>query len=432
MNYRRLKIGLFILMFLSAMKGLPVWAGNPLYVTGPDATRPGQPHRWSQNPIPYRTDLGGLGNQTNAQANSLVASAFQSWQNVASANIGVQNVGSLNTDVTSSNYLTFQNALGRCSDSSQPVVSIVYDMDGSIIRAMGMDNNSVLGFAGLICSNDTTGVFARSWSVMNGRFIDGSADTPSHQTVSLNVFQQSFVHEFGHLLGLDHSQVNLNCLTNLACSAEDLAGLPVMFPVLLDNATPNLKTDDIATLSMLYPAGNFASSTGRIQGTVFFADGKTPAQGYNVIARKVDDPRRTAVSCVSGFLFTSSAGNALAPPIYDSSSIYGSRDPTLIGYYDIPGLTPGEYKIEVEAINNSGSTPFVGSSGVGAIGTDFDFQFKLPGTCDPQYLNYPSSPGDNCSAFTTVTVGGGSIVNTRTNVIFLGTPPRYDAWEDGP
>ena len=58
-----------------------------------------------------------------------------------------------------------------------------------------------------------------------------------------------------------------------------------MFPILLDNATNTLKTDDVAAISALYPASNFSSTTGRIQGHVLFSDGITPAQGYNVIAR---------------------------------------------------------------------------------------------------------------------------------------------------
>jgi hypothetical protein len=163
-----------------------------------------------------------------------------------------------------------------------------------------------------------------------------------------------------------------------------------------------------------------------------FSDGKTPAQGYNVIARLISDPRTTAVSCVSGYLFTAGASNPFAPSAYDEEQFYGSQDQSLIGFYDIPGLPPGDYTIEVEAIYNSGDIPFVSDSGVGPIGSYLFFQYKLPGACDPQYLNYPSSSSDSCSAKSTVSAVAGTVTNTNTDVIFLGTPSRYDSWEDGP
>jgi hypothetical protein len=412
---------------------IPSWAGGPSYVTGINATEQGKPFRWALDPIPYKTDLGRLGNQSNSAANDLIAAAFQIWQDVGTATVHMQNTGPLNYDVTGLNIDTFMNAIGDCTDSSQPINSIVYDVDGSIITKMGMDNNSTLGFSGIVCLNEATGVYTRGWTVMNGRFIDGSAPSANHGTATLEEFKSVFVHEFGHLLGLDHSQLNLNCLTDISCPAADLAGLPIMFPVLLDSATSPLKPDDKAAISLIYPSNSFASTTGRIQGRVLFSDGQTPAQGYNVIARLVSSPRSTAVSCVSGFLFTAGAGNSFVPGFgQDTESIYGSRDQNLIGYYDIAGLPPGEYKIEVEAIHNSGSIPFLNSSGVGPIGNDLYFQFKMPGTCDVQYLKYPSSSSDNCSEFTAVSVGAGMTVNTNTDVIFLGTPPRFDAWEDEP
>jgi hypothetical protein len=422
---------LLAVIVMIAGNAITAHAGGPFYVTGPDANNPGQPYRWMLNPLPYLTDRGGLGNQTNAQANDLVSSAFQVWQNVDTANISFVNSGSLDADVTESNILTFQNGIGRCTDPSQPVNSVVYDEDGSLLDALGYDNNSVLGFSGIVCLNENTGALTRGWSLLNGRFIDGRPDTPSHSTVSLAVFKTIFVHEFGHLLGLDHSQINLNCLTDVSCPNEDLDGLPLMFPILLDDARGDLKIDDRAAVSALYPTNAFGPTTGRIQGRVLFSDGRTQAQGYNVIARKVGDPRTTAVSCVSGFLYTAVPGNPFEPNIYEASQFYGSQDPALAGYYDIPGLPPGEYTVEVEAINNSLDMPFVGASSVGPIGAEFPFQFAMPGTCSLQYLNDPSSPGDSCSDFSTVTVGAGETLE-NVDVILLGTAPRYDAWEDGP
>jgi hypothetical protein len=426
------KFGLFVKIALLAAGVMPARAGGPLYVTGYTSEKPGQPYRWILNPVPYKTDRGGLGNQTNTGATALVRDAFQAWQDVDTADIRFDNVGQLDFDVTANNVAMFMNAIGNCSNPSYPTNAIVYDLDGSIITALGMDNNSVLGFAGHVCSDDDAGVYTRGWSVLNGRFINGQPSTASHRTVDLDTFKATFIHEFGHLLGLDHSQINLNCLTDITCPAEDLLALPTMFPVLVDESQATPKTDDRAMLSLLYPAPHFNSTTGRIQGRVFFADGRTQAQGYNVIARRVQAPRSTAVSCVSGFLYTAGVGDPFAPSGMDSEFFFGSRDQTLLGYYDIAGLHPGDYTIEVEAINNSGDTPFVNGSGVGPIGSDLGFQFKMPGICNLQFLHYPSSPGDSCSAKSILTMGAGEVLDTQTDVILLGTPPRLDAWEDEP
>ena len=431
MNVRKEIACFMVLLTVLAVGTFPAWSGGPEYVTGPTANQPGQPYRWALNPIPYQTDRGNLGAQTNAQANDLVAKSFQTWQNVGTANISFQNTGQLSIDVTSSNVLSFYNSILACSDSSQPTNAVIYDVDGSLMTALGEDNNSILGFSSAICANDTTGIYTRGWSVLNGRFIDGQPNSSSHASVSTDTFQAVITHEFGHLIGLDHSQINLNCLTE-GCNATDLAGVPTMFPVLLDVSQSVPKTDDIGMLSSLYPASNFSSSTGRIQGRVLFSDGVTPAQGYNVIARLTSDPRRTAVSCVSGFLYTAAAGNSLVPGGNDTEVPYGSHDQSLIGYFDLQGLPSGTYTLEVEALYDTGDMAFIGGSGVGPIGNYLNFQFKLPGSCAPQYLNYPSSPSDSCSAQSTVTVGPGTIVNTNADVILLGTQPRYDSWEDGP
>ena len=433
MEGKATKFHLLVLSVVLAAAMTPVRAGGPLYVTGVESAQPGRPYRWALNPVPYKTDRGGLGYLSNTEANSMVSEAFQVWQNVETSNLTFYNAGLLDYDVTQGNIWPFYNGLSACNSSAQPANSVVYDLDGSLISAWGYDNNSILGFSDIICQDDVNGVYTRGWVLLNGRFIDGKPETPSHQTVTLEEFKGVMIHEFGHLIGLDHSQINLNCLTDTSCPIEDQEGVPTMFPILLDASRQSvLTTDDKSALSALYPAPDFESTTGRIRGHVVFADGQTPAQGYNVIARSVADPRRTAVSGVSGFLFTAGAGNPFVPEGQSTDISYGSRDPSLIGFYDLPGLPPGEYTIEVEAIYNSGNNPFVDGSSVGPIGNYLGFQYKMPGTCNPQYLKYPSSPGDDCSEKSTVTVGAGGLVETNTDVILLGTPPRYDAWEDGP
>jgi hypothetical protein len=432
MNQQRNRIYSFILSASIMLSIAPLQAAGPLYVTGLTSSSPGQPYRWKINPIPYKTDLGNLGNQSNAQANNLVTDAAQIWYDVATADIGMQRVGSLGYDVTANNILSFANAIGECSDASQPTLSLLYDVDGSLITELGQDKNSVLGLSGIICADDATGEYLRGWTILNGSFIDGKPQSATHNTATLMEFKYAFVHEFGHLLGLDHSQINLNCYTGTTCPNEDLAGVPMMFPIQLDSTNSSLKRDDISSISTLYPSSSFAASTGRIQGRVMFSDGVTPAQGFNVIARKVGDSRRTAISSVSGYLFTGDFGNINAPYLASETAyFYGSRDLDLIGYFDIAGLPPGDYTLEAEAINDSGDNPFIDGSSVGPIGADLGFQFKMPGTCALQYLKYPSSPADSCSDYTTIQVNAGETVTTNTDIILLGTPPRYDAWEDG-
>lgn len=402
-------------------------SGGPLYITGLSSTNSGQPYRWGVTPVTYRTDRGGLGKQTNAQANTLVSSAFQAWEEVDTASIRFQNLGLLEQDITEANIFSFLDRIGDCDDTSAAAISIIYDAAGSIIEALGFDSNSVLGIAGFVCTDDIAGLYQRGLSVLNGRFIDGQPDSPSHKSISVAAFKMAQIHEIGHMLGLDHSQVNLSCLTGSGCTADELAGVPVMFPVMLTESKTGLSLDDRSSISTLYPADDFHSTTGRIQGTVLFSDGRTPAQGYNVIARSLGSEGH-AVSSVSGYLYTAGAGNPLMDPHTDLNYFFGSRDQTLIGFYDIAGLPPGTYSIKVEAINHSGIMPFVGSSSVGPVGAERGFQFAMPGRCAEQYLQQPSSPELPCDAVTTVLIEEGTFIR-NADIIMLGTPPQFDTLE---
>ena len=430
--FRRLVL---VVLVLAVLAGIAARAGGPLVVGGPGMAE-GVPFIWTINPLTYWTDLGNLGWMDNTAANNLVQEAFQAWQDVPTATISFSSSGPLGADVTALNIMPVMDALENCStlpgDPGGGIAkprTIIYDTDGSILEGLGEDPNSVLGFATALCLT-TDGVnnnFNRGFALINGQFVTGPTSTTLVKAV--------MIHEFGHMIGLDHSQINLNCLTSYcAPGSDDLEGVPTMFPVLIDDvAMSTLATDDIAAISALYPESTFPTSTGRITGHVLFSDGQTPAQGFNVIARKTDDALVTAVSSVSGFLYTVDVGSPLIPSWYGSA--FGSRDPALIGYYDLPGLPPGDYTVEVEAINNSGDHPFVDGSSVGPIG-NYGFQFPLPSLlptpppCTPEYLLSGATASCSSATATTVSVAPGSPVSTGTDVILIGTPPRYDAWED--
>jgi len=200
-----------------------------------------------------------------------------------------------------------------------------------------------------------------------------------------------------------------------------------------------LAADDIAGVSALYPETANSppnqvpfSTLGAIEGHVYFSDGVTPALGFNVIARRVGDPRITAVSNVSGFLFTGDAGNPLyQDPIAGTPSPFGSHELADMGKYSIPGLPPGDYTVEVEGIHNTGSDAFTGGSGLNPVGY-LGFEFNLLADCSPLFL---SSPTASCTSKSTIPVSAGVTTSTGTDIILIGTTgslPKYDAYEDGP
>jgi hypothetical protein len=413
-------------------------ANGPLYIGSP-SDLPGLPFHWvnlPNNTLSYWTDQGTLGSLSKSQADQLVANAFAAWQGVSTQTLKFSKAGDLSTDVTANNVVAVLNSILACSVSQQ--VIIIYDTDGTAFQQLGIDPSTILGFADATCfaHNATDNYFQLGYAMLNGEFASNG-----------NSLQFAMTHEFGHMIGLDHSQINLDCLNNTnACKSDgSIAGVPLMFPVLLDaSRTSVLADDDIAGVSNLYPSSTYASTTGEIKGHVYFSDGVTPAQGFNVIARNVTNGRVVAVSNVSGDSFTGCVGiptAVLAAAFQDCDptspeSGYGSWDQSLIGVYDIKGLPPGTYTVEVEAINNSGEYPFTFGSGLNPLGY-YGFEFPLPrnpgaaAPCSPQYLSTPAASCKSSSA-TQITLMAGDVETTNTDIILVNTPPRYDAWEDGP
>jgi hypothetical protein len=382
-------------------------AGGPLVVN-----TSGTVLVWGDGAIPYRTDGGPLSSQiSGAQATARVRNMFDVWQDVGSASISYNRAGGiLDTDAFTdgdvSTAAEFNAIDGACGNGEQS--PIVYDVDGSMFEDLGEDP-SVIGFAGP-CAIDGSGDIVSGLAVMNGIYQDG-VDNANNFELTAAEFDAAFVHEFGHFSGLDHSQVNVECLT--ACGSDNLEGLPTMFPFLLHVSMGSLSTDDIAWISRLYPAGGpggFAATHGTIRGIVYFSDGESHVQFANVIARRVDtgdnEDRRIAVSNVAGYRFRSCVPNDITPPppdFYCPPS--GSLNAGHMGLFEIP-VPAGSYTLEVESIDPA----FTEGSSVGPG----DRPLALPGTAPP-----PSAP---------ISIAAGE-TKSGNNVTLIGTPPRFDQFE---
>lgn len=373
-------------------------AGGPLLVRSN-----GQPYVWSTaTPVQYRTDNGPLSATVDqAQAQLRVNNMFDVWEDVPTATITYNRAGFINPvgafsdgDVsTEAEYNAVQSA---CNTGAQSPV--IYDTDGSLLIALGIDETSVIGFAGPCAINAT--IIVSGSVVMNGLFQDGQANIPD---LTVAQYDAAFVHEIGHFSGLGHSQVNVNCFN--PCGADDLAGLPTMFPFLVHDSMITLSPDDIGWISRFYPAASFATTHGTITGHVFFSDGESHAQLVNVIARRVDtggnQDRTTAVSSVSGYQFKFFHGNSITNAQPDG---FGTEAPDALGLFEIP-VPAGNYTIEVETINEN----FVDGSSVGG-----PILIPMPGTAPA-----PSGP---------ISVAAGA-TSTGNDVTLIGTPPRFDQFE---
>jgi hypothetical protein len=361
------------------------WACFLMMVTsiqaaGPSLVSPnGSPIRWGSQHIPvsYYVDQGNLGSLTNAEAVALVDLAFNAWQGVPTTSVRFQRAGTTTGDVTGANVVSFLN-------SQNPVL---FDSDGSIVDALqGVGASShILGYDFSFPFDTATATYRLHYLVINGRFAS-----------QLKSLTSTVLHEIGHLVGLDHSQLHQDFYDDSDSTNNDL--VPIMFPIGLLRANPlGLTFDDQVSISTLYPNSNFQTDRGTISGTIYTSDGITPFQGANVIIEKIDDPRLTAATSVSGFLYLKN-GNPL--------SVYGSSNPALKGFFEVKGLPPGQYRVKVESVNNwaQGST-------VGPI----SFQNPLPGP--PEYYSGSESNSDNPNDYTLINVTAGSNVSNRNVVL---------------
>lgn len=370
-------------------------AGNPLFID--PAT--GLPIRYI-GPARVYTDLGNLGMLTNQQTDEKVAFAWKQWTDVPSSSFEAQIVGDFASiglpDITASNA---GSVIGTFNGGG---IHVIYDTDGTVLSDFFGAPPSVLGIASPESGVEGTPEIVESWVILNGAAIDPN-DTDGSS------FAGVMTHEFGHSINLGHSQLNgaavffSDAAGPSGCESLPYSGAPTkddvetMYPFLdvapgtgtgVATSTVDI-TDDIVSLSNIYPAAGWPASAGTISGTITFTDGTSQISGINVVARNVANPFRDALSAMSGDVTRAFPGTE--------------------GQYQLNGLTPGaQYVVYVDGIYAGGfsTTPAVYFPGA----EEFFSGASESG-------NATTDPGCNAEA---ITAAAGA--TTIANIAFNTTP----------
>lgn len=259
------------------------WAGGPLYVVPSNGTL--QPARW-HGTVQVYTDQGTLGVLDNAQGNQLVQASLTEWSSVPTSSFRAKVAGALPHDITGANAGT---VIGAANGGG---IQVIYDSDGSVIGDFIGAGYGVLGIATpeYLAGPDSAQII-EGWVIISGQ-PDGLEEVPTGGPVAGVV-----THEFGHAINLAHSQTNgfysrnepnpdwglpagpeqagpdqCGQVVSAYPSADEIETMyPLInpFPFAPHYNSPQMATvnlpDDRASLSSIYPAANYADTTGTLE-----------------------------------------------------------------------------------------------------------------------------------------------------------------------
>ena len=271
--------------------------------------------KWAQTPVRYFVTERGVDGVSAADLQAAVARAFATWQAVPTSGITYQFAGFTTSlpgedDGRSTLGFSFQPDLERVLASTSLIID---DVTGELLDADIFFNS------------------AFPWSVASG----GSRDRWDVESIAL--------HEIGHLSGLSHSAIGETVPGSPSGRRVQAIGA-VMFPIALspgDISERRLQADDIAGISDLYPAGDFARQRGSISGRV--TKNGRGVFGAHIVAFDLEDG-----SLVAGFTLNQQ------------------------GEFSIAGLRRGAHVLRVEPLDDADPDAFFDPSDP----LDVDFRIK--------------------------------------------------------
>jgi len=346
-------------------------AGGPIGVANNQAIK----YPSGAKSITLNYDKGDLGSRSNNTADSIVNQSLSLWNNVSTSTAKLSQGNDLPIDVTRANFNTY---LGKYSDGINPVV---FDSDGKIIDALfgSGASRSILGIAG------------SAYRVSTGAYLEGQAIINGSRSISTSRMTVILAHEIGHLIGLDHSQ--LDSTQGLSSSNYVL-----MYPTAY-RTNVSLHPDDITSITELYPASNVNTQFGQLSGNFVKSSGGA-ILGANLWVKETTTGK-----------------------VYSKVSDYLKQN---TGYFKLL-LPPGQYTLHAESIQSS----FRGGSSVGPYASSTSSaSFKSPHPITPVVFkgtgntsNMVFSINAGCRVDLEFQLNGNGFINTNdcTNNTSSGT-----------
>lgn len=352
----------------------------------------GAPARWDNSAaITIHPESGVCGSFSNAEMLTKLTTNLDAWSDLTEVDIQFDIIGGEIGGVDGCNYGDYLANVTGSTDTtaslSDGINPILFDNDGDIIASVTGTSNRfrVLGFATPAGFTSDYSEIVDGQAVFNCRCLAGNSNGDCTSGNSTTTFSEddldfTMVHELGHFINLDHTQVNcttstldvtddsVNCqdsdsddICDNLCdnsSTSDDSDIPAMYPV-SENAGEQISPmqDDIVALAGLYPSDTFAATHCHVTGTLLDSSGN--ALRCADVQATTTDPT-DSVAFVSGAYALGVDNNGDLDSVDDGECTSGCGDFELY-------LTPGKsYTVHVEPISSS----FTGGSGISPCAND--------------------------------------------------------------